>query len=360
MSKSRKRIGFLSYFGWGRGQAYVTLCYAKMLIPEYDVYILKQGKNPINDEFKLDVSIMEVPEYNVDPKVFKMWIESNKLDAVIFNEYKQWNDDGNNLIKIAKECGAKTYGYLVWEKWAGKDAYKDYDRLIAPTVSFERFYRKNKVRNFTYLPYSIDLNEFPNPETVNTDRIDTRFTFFHPGGWGGVYNRKSTDIVIEAFKALDNKDVKLIISSQKPLNKKELPDNIEIIDKDLSRNELINLYYKSDVILLPSKWETVGLPILESLAAGKPVITSNAPPMNEFINEGLNGYLVSGEMYRYPDIGIYSCEVSHLALKNKMINIMNKMLYGVLSRNARYVAEKIYDLKKNKKYFLELLTKDLK
>ena len=43
-----------------------------------------------------------------------------------------------------------------------------------------------------------------------------------------------------------------------------------------------------------------------------------------------------------------------------MINIMNKMLYGVLSRNARYVAEKIYDLKKNKKYFLELLTKDLK
>ena len=361
MSKTRKRIGFLSYFGWGRGQAYVTLCYAKMLIPEYDVYILKQGKNSLDDEFKIDASIMEVPEYNVDPKVFKMWIESNKLDAIIFNEYNQWNDDGNNLVKIAKECGVKTYGYLVWEKWAGKDAYKEYDRLIAPTVSFERFYRKNKIRNFTYIPYSIDLKEFPNPSENHLNlKENEKFTFFHPGGWGGVHNRKNTEVVIEAFKELDKENTKLIISSQKSLNKENLPANIEIIDKNMSRNELIDLYYKCDVVLLPSKWETVGLPILESLAAGKPVITSNAPPMNEFINEGLNGCLVTGELVKYPDIGIYSCEVSPLALKNKMINVMNKMLYTVLSRNSRYIIEQIYNLEKNKKYFLDFLKNNLK
>jgi len=361
MSKNRKRIGFLSYFGWGRGQAYVTLCYAKMLIPEYDVYILKQGENPISDEFKVDVSIMEVPGYNVDPKTFKMWVEANKLDAVVFNEYKQWeNDNGNNLIQIAKDCGAKAYGYLVWEKWAGKDAYKDYDRLIAPTVSFERFYRKNKIRNFVYLPYSVDLNEFPNPEDVESDKRDSRFTFFHPGGWGGVHNRKNTEAVIEAFKMLDDENTKLVISSQKPLNKEDLPDNIEIIDKDLSRKDLIDLYYKCDAVILPSKWETVGLPILESLAAGKPVITTNAPPMNEFIVEGTNGYVVSGEMIKYPDIGIFVCEVSPGAIKNKMINIKNKMLYKLLSRNSRYVVERIYDLEKNKNYFLDFLDGELK
>ena len=355
-------ILFISYWGWGRGQAYVTLGYVKMLQNSgHNAFILKQGANPINDEFKtVDVTIIEHPTYNIEPEVLKRVITENNIDATFFNEYNQWNNDGNNLVKVAKECGAKTYGYLVWEKWAGKDVYKDYDKLIAPTVSFERFYRKNKVRNFTYIPYSIDFNEFPNPETVDTDREDSRFTFFHPGGWGGIHDRKNTDIVIEAFKALDNKDSKLVISSQKPLNKEELPDNIEIIEKNMTRTELINLYYKCDVVLLPSKWETVGLPILESLAAGKPVITSNAPPMNEFINEGLNGYLVTGEMIRYPDIGIYSCEVSPLALKNKMINIMNKMLYTVLSRNARYISEKIYDLEKNKKYFIDFLKKDLK
>jgi len=357
MTKSKKRIGFLSYWGWGRGQAYVTLSYSKMLLPDYEVYILKQGQNPINDEFKIDVEVMEVPDYNVDPSVFKMWIETNKLDVVVFNEYKQWNDDGNNLIKIAKECGCKAYGYLVWEKWAGKEAYTEYDRLIAPTVSFERFYRINKVRNFTYIPYSLDLEEFRHPD--KEVKNDKPFTFFHPGGWGGVHNRKNTEKVIEAFKLLDKQDTKLVITSQKPLEG-NYPDNIEIIDKDLTRKEMIDMYYKSDVVVLPSKWETVGLPILESLAAGKPVITSNAAPMNEFIKEGLNGYLVTGEMKKYPDIGIYSCETTALAIKNKMINSMTQMLYPITSRNARYVAETIYDLKNTRQYFIELLEKDLK
>jgi len=358
MTKTRKRIGFLSFWGWGRGQAYVTLAYAKMLTPEYDVYILKQGPNKISEEFNIDnVHLMEVPVYEVDPNVFETWIKANELDVVVFNEYNQWSNDGNNLVQVAKDCGAKAYGYLVWEKWAGKDAYKDYDRLIAPTVSFERFYRMNKIRNFTYIPYSVDLNEFPKKEITKNEK----FTFFHPGGWGGVHNRKNTDVVIEAFEQLNNPDTKLVITSQKPLQfNRELHPNIEIINKDLSRKELIDLYYSADCIVLPSKWETVGLPILEALAAGKPVITSNAAPMNEFINEGLNGYLVTGDMYKYTDIGIYSCECSAGALKNKMINVQNEMLYRVLSSNARHIIETIYDLEKNKHYFIDFLKKDLK
>jgi len=128
----------------------------------------------------------------------------------------------------------------------------------------------------------------------------------------------------------------------------------------MTREEMINLYYNCDAVLLPSKWETIGLPILEALAAGKPVITSNAPPMNEFVVEGTNGYLVNCEMVKYPDIGIYVCDISPLALKNKMINIKNKMTYSVLSNNSRYIIEKIYNLENNKKYFLDFLKKDLK
>lgn len=372
MSKNRKRIGFLSYWGWGRGQAYLTLGHVKMLTPEYDIYILKQGKNKIAPEFELDnINIMEVPTYNVDPSVFETWIKVNKLDAIIFNEYNQWNNDGNNLIQVAKDCGARTYGFLVWEKWAGKDAYKDYDRLIAPTVSFERFFRTTKIRKFTYVPYSIDLNEFPHPDEykkkllfrkniVGDKMSERKFVFLHVGGWLGVHNRKNTDVVIEAFKLLDNPDTKLVITSQKKLNKTDLPDNIEIIDKDLTRAELIELYYASDCVVLPSKWESIGLPILEGLAAGKPVITSNAAPMNEFIREGLNGYLVPCDIVKYPDIGIYSCDISPLAIKNKMINVMNKMVYPILARNSRYIVEEIYNLEKNKHYFVDFLKKDLK
>lgn len=356
--KKKRRIGFLSFWGWGRGQAYVTLAYAKMLIPEYDVYILKQGTNKTQSEFNIDVNVMEVPNYHVDPSVFKTWIKANKIDVVVFNEYNQWDNDGENLVQVAKDAGAKTLGYLVWEKWTKKEDYNDYDRLLAPTVSFERFFRKNKIRNFSYTPYSVDLEEFPKPEE---HRDNSRpFTFFHPGGWGGVHNRKNTDVVIEAFSRLDKENVKLIITSQKKLEfKKELPKNVEIIDKNLSRKELVDLYYQADCVVLPSKWETVGLPILESLAAGVPVITSNAPPMNEFISEGLNGYVTPGDMKKYPDIGVYSIEIAPDVLVNKMINVMNMMLHTVLRRNSRYIVEELYDQKKNKKHLIKLIEKVL-
>jgi glycosyltransferase involved in cell wall biosynthesis len=184
------------------------------------------------------------------------------------------------------------------------------------------------------------------------------FTFFHPGGYGGVHERKNTRLVIEAFKALDRDDTKLIISSQKPLTG-DFPPNIEVISKDLPRKELIDLYYKADMVVLPSKWESIGLPILEGLAAGKPVIVPNAPPMNEFIRTGMNGYLVTGDMKRYPGIGVFAIETSANAIKNAMINSMNGSLYSILSRNSRYVIEELYDLEKNKKYFLDFLEKDL-
>ena len=43
-----------------------------------------------------------------------------------------------------------------------------------------------------------------------------------------------------------------------------------------------------------------------------------------------------------------------------MENVMNKTLYPMLSRNARYIAKTLYDLDKNKKYFLDFLNEDLK
>ena len=357
--KNKKRIGFLSYFGWGRGQAYVTLCYAKMLLPEYDVFILKQGTNAITHEFDVDVEITENDGYNVTPETFKIWVEKNKLDAVVFNEYKQWdNDNGNNLVKLTKELGAKAYGYLVWERFTEKDDYSDYDRIIAPTISMKRFLRGQKVRKFVYLPYSIDLESIP----VFEESQYENFTFFHPGGWGGVHNRKNTDVVIKAFELLKNDfpDVELVITSQKKLDTTNLPEGVKIINGDLDKTEIFKLFHQTHMTVLPSKWETVGLPIVESLAMGRPVITVNIPPMNEFIREGQNGYLVYPEMRSYPDIMIMAAEVDPESLKNKMEVSMNKYLYDLLVKNSKHIVEDLYNLAKNKKYFLDFLERDLK
>ena len=347
----RKRIGFVTYWGWGRGQASLSLCYTKMLQNEHDLFILKQFNNPISDDFKgIKAKINEYDKYEIPESFFEEWVTTNKLDIVIFNEYLQWNDARNNLSKICKKHNVKTLGFLVIEKFKKEQSY-DYDMLLASTVTFERFMRMHKVRNFKYVPMSIDFNEFPKI----VKEYSLPFVFFHPGGWGGVHDRKNTNSVIEAFKLLNNPDTKLIISSQKPLNMLHLAPNIEIIDKNLTRKDLLDLYNKSHATILPSKWETIGIPILESLASGVPVITSNVPPMNEFIVECTNGYLCMGEGKNYPDISVTSMEVNALEIKKKMELMLNEFTYKIVQRNARHVAEQLYDLEKNKHYFLELI-----
>lgn len=357
MTKNKKRIGFLSYWGFGRGMSYVTLGFVKMLQDEYDTFILKQGGNQISSEFKGHGIVDETPGYMVPKDTFRNWIKNHKLDAVLFNEYNQWKESPVDLINIAREEGCKIYGYLVMEKFKPEQT-EFYDRILVPTVSFERFMRRHKCRNFTYVPYSIDLNEFT-PQTRDKNK---KFTFFHPGGWGGVFERKNTDAVIEAFRQLkDRDDIKLIITSQKKLDYLEdIPDNVEIIDKELSRQEMINMYYNCDATILPSKWETIGIPILESLAAGKPVITSNVPPMNEFIINCMNGYTCTPLMQNYPDISVIGAEITPIEIKKKIELMTNEMTYDIIKRNSRKIVEQIYDLEKNKHYFLDFLEKDLK
>jgi len=356
----KKRIGIVSYWGFGRGQSYLSLCHAKMMIPEYDVFILKQGLNPIADEFKIDVTVTEHPTYNIDPETFKYWIITHKLDAVLFNEYQQWESlrDNNNLIKIAKDLGCRVYGWLVTEKFSKTEDYKYYDYVFASTNSMERFFRNEKLRNFKYIPYSIDLTEFP--AMLEQERHkNEKFTFFHPGGFGGAYERKATNEVVKAFIALNNSNTKLIVTMQRTVEHRELPSNIEIIDKDLSRKELLDIYHKVDAVILPSKWESIGLPILESLASYVPVITNDVMPMNEFIKEGLNGYLCKVNLKDYPEISVLAAEVDNVSLQIKMSNMLNELLHPILCRNSRYVVEQLYNLEKNKHYMIDFLKEDL-
>ena len=352
--KDKKRVGFLSYWGFGKGIAYDTLCFSKMLISDYDIYILKQGDNEDGEEFKkVDVNIQICDKYTIESDVFRKWVKDNKLDAVVFNEYNQWLKDPVSLVKIAKEEGAKTYGFLIWEKLSHISLFDDYDKIIAPTVSYERYLRKNKIRNFVYIPMSVDLEEFPKKES----KLGDKFVFFHPGGWGGYKNRKCTQEVISAFMRLNRQDTELIITAQKKMeyDKSKLPSNIKIINEDLSRKDLIKIFYESNAVVLPSKWETIGIPILEAMAAGKPVITNDVPPMNEFVKEGLNGYLCRPEMTTYKDVFVGVAIPDETDLKNKMENVTNKILYPLLAKNARYIAESMYDIKKNKKYFIDSL-----
>jgi glycosyltransferase involved in cell wall biosynthesis len=108
---------------------------------------------------------------------------------------------------------------------------------------------------------------------------------------GSINKRKNFISVLKAFMQLDidyklimvgnfhenfslNEESKYIIKKAKKSNKIEFRENI-------SDEELIKLYNLSKLFIYPSFYEGFGLPIVEAMACGTPVITSNVSSLPE-------------------------------------------------------------------------------
>jgi glycogen(starch) synthase len=60
----------------------------------------------------------------------------------------------------------------------------------------------------------------------------------------------------------------------------------------IGEEEKLALLRASDVLPFPSRYEGFGLPLLEGMAAGTPVISTNIPVVDEIVRDGQNGLLV--------------------------------------------------------------------
>jgi glycosyltransferase involved in cell wall biosynthesis len=65
------------------------------------------------------------------------------------------------------------------------------------------------------------------------------------------------------------------------------------------------LYQRGDLYLYPSRLEGIGLTLPEALACGLAAITTDAPPMSEFVQEGRTGSLVPVQDFRGRSDGYY-------------------------------------------------------
>lgn len=86
--------------------------------------------------------------------------------------------------------------------------------------------------------------------------------------------------------------IKVVLKVPEPIEvPSELKRMVNVIGGWLDRASVIQLYCSSDVVVVPSLNEGFSLPIIESFAAGKPVISLDAPPMNE-LNSNEYSWLV--------------------------------------------------------------------
>ena len=129
-------------------------------------------------------------------------------------------------------------------------------------------------------------------------------------GTGGPVDRRQVRLVLDTFRALLPRHpalhllVKLHPDARGSLGAIEsFHARMRVIDREVSNEQMRALLAEVDVTLFPSRFEGVGYPVLESLHAGVPVIATDAPPMNEIVEDERNGLLV-----RARDAGRYGAQ----------------------------------------------------
>lgn len=146
------------------------------------------------------------------------------------------------------------------------------------------------------IPGGIDPVLYNSKIREESIKRETRFNFLHIGK---AENRKGTDIVIRAFMKVfgrfDASKVRLILSIDNPHIKDFNAEKYveEIAGKDSYYriqvkhfvSDVRELYKKAHVGVFPAKAEGIGLPQVECMAMGIPIISSNYSGMSEYVSK---------------------------------------------------------------------------
>lgn len=112
---------------------------------------------------------------------------------------------------------------------------------------------------------------------------------------GRVSEEKGVMELPAIYRGLRDKhpDVKLVIAGKGPKEedlKKAVPDAVFLGWVD--HHKLPEVYSAADMLLLPSKFDTFGVVVLEAMSCGLPVTAYNTKGPKDIIENGKNGYLV--------------------------------------------------------------------
>jgi glycosyltransferase involved in cell wall biosynthesis len=174
------------------------------------------------------------------------------------------------------------------------------DELWVPSEYVRRMYLDAGIprERVAVVPNGVDLERFrPDGPAVDVPRgRGTTFLFV-----GGLISRKGPDLAVAAYQRAfaGRDDVTLIMKDfgansiygavdrsrlREWADSERLP-RIVYLDGDLSDDEMAGLYRAADVLVHPYRGEGFGMPVLEAMACGLPVIVTAGGPTDEFVPE---------------------------------------------------------------------------
>ncbi len=189
---------------------------------------------------------------------------------------------------------------------AEKQLVKQVDRILAFTADevdhLQNLYGADH-KKIAVIPPGVDVNRFrPVPARLAKDKIGIpskqRLILFV----GRLDPVKRVEILLSAFKQIDDEKVKLVViggeSGDENLGRLKLSaENLKISGRVTflgQRDQIILPFYYSatELVIVPSSYESFGLVALESMACGTPVVASKVGGLAVLISDGQTGFSI--------------------------------------------------------------------
>ena len=233
----------------------------------------KTGKVYIKADFNLEVYQKEIGRLNSRSRNFKDFFKKRNEIA----EYKK----RKKLVTMVDLISYET-----------EDSYNEMKYSYAGVDT------KGKV---IYLPNGYDNLEIERNYKIKN--MDNKKNIILTVGRLGT-EAKNTEFLLESLKKIDFKDWKFYFVGSETKELQIYKDNffnkypylkekILFLGEIKDRKKLYSLYNEAKVFVLPSKWESFGIVMVEAMAFGEYIITSNTCAANDITKNGEIGKIIS-------------------------------------------------------------------
>ena len=282
----KKKIGIITTW-FDRGASYVSKAYVDALKADFDIGIYARGGEefPLNDP-RWNQEYVYWSEFvpggintQVDLEDFQIWLSRFEPDVLLFNEQQSWEVILWCKLNLEIPIGS----YIDYYTHDTVPLFDAFDFLCCNTKRHHSVFQDH--HNAWYIPWGVDLNQYNTPLELETDHP----IFFHSAGFSPF--RKGTDLVLEAFLKMEY-EASLVIHIQHSPSQHDslLPfKNIANIQWITETIPPPGAYHFGHIYVYPSRLDGLGLSLPEAIASGLYALVPDEAPMNEFIENGVNG-----------------------------------------------------------------------